>query len=115
MPTTTDVPTTDENSADVNSADVLADEQAHLEASHAALARMRAESAEWSTATAGDSVSTAFLRQALYRRMESLENDPDTRSSSDGSTTRPRWARSTTRSSTSGVVMSPVRPAVTRW
>lgn len=78
MPTTTDVPTTDVPTTHVNSADVLADEQAHLEASHAALARMRAESAEWSTATAGDSVSTAFLRQALYRRMESLENDPDT-------------------------------------
>ena len=58
--------------------DVLGAERAHLVASHEALRQMRASSAEWSTAVAGDAVSTAFLCQMLYRRMESLENDPDT-------------------------------------
>lgn len=57
--------------------EVLRTERAHLVASHQALQRMRAESADWSTAIGGDSVSTAYLRQVLYRRMESLENDPD--------------------------------------
>lgn len=58
--------------------DVLAQERAHLAASHAALRRMRAEAADWSTAIGGDAVSTAYLKQMLYRRMESLEKDPNT-------------------------------------
>ncbi|MGO4957202.1 HelD family protein [Luteococcus sp. Sow4_B9] len=57
---------------------VLQEERAHLAKSHRALARMREESADWQQAVAGDSVSTAYLRQMLFRRMESLEKDPDT-------------------------------------
>ncbi|MEL4505364.1 AAA family ATPase [Luteococcus sp. H138] len=58
--------------------DVIAQERAHLMASHAALRRMRAQAADWTTAIGGDAVSTAYLKQMLYRRMESLENDPET-------------------------------------
>ncbi|GAA1388519.1 AAA family ATPase [Luteococcus peritonei] len=61
-----------------DSSPVLEAEREHLTASHAALRRMRAESADWTQAVAGDAVSTAYLRQMLYRRMESLEQDPDT-------------------------------------
>lgn len=55
---------------------VLAAEQAHLAAARAALAAMRARSADWSTAIGGDHVSTQHLRQQLYRRRESLADDP---------------------------------------
>ncbi|MEL4359415.1 MULTISPECIES: HelD family protein [unclassified Luteococcus] len=58
--------------------DVLARERAHLEAAHRALEQMRAQAADWTTAVGGDAVSTAHLKQMLYRRMESLENDPET-------------------------------------
>lgn len=58
--------------------DVLVAERAHLVASHRALQRMREGSADWQKAVGGDAVSTAYLKQMLYRRMESLENDPDT-------------------------------------
>lgn len=57
---------------------VLAAERGHLAQSHEALRRMREQSADWQQAVGGDAVSTAALKQALYRRMESLEQDPDT-------------------------------------
>lgn len=57
---------------------VLVAERDHLAASHQALQQMRATAADWRHAVGGDAVSTAFLKQMLYRRMESLENDPDT-------------------------------------
>lgn len=55
---------------------VLLAEQAHLAAARAALAAMRARSAEWTQAIGGDHVSTQHLRQQLYRRRESLADDP---------------------------------------
>lgn len=58
--------------------DVLDAERAHLAAAHEALERMREQSADWTQGIGGDSVSTAYLRQMLYRRMESLEKDPET-------------------------------------
>ena len=57
--------------------DTLAMERAHLDTARAALRRMRDEAADWQTATGGDAVSTAYLKQMLYRRMEELEADPD--------------------------------------
>lgn len=55
---------------------VLAAEQTHLAEARAALATMQRQTADWETAVAGDSVSTQYLKQALYRRMRSLELDP---------------------------------------
>lgn len=55
---------------------VLTSERAHLEQARAALASMRARAADWTQATAGDHVSTQYLRQQLYRRRESLADDP---------------------------------------
>ncbi|MGC3994642.1 MAG: AAA family ATPase [Propionicimonas sp.] len=55
---------------------VLTDERAHLDRSRAALAAMRARTADWTKAIAGDHVSTQYLRQQLYRRAESLADDP---------------------------------------
>ena len=55
---------------------VLLAEQAHLAAARAALAAMRARSADWTQAIGGDHVSTQHLRQQLYRRRESLADDP---------------------------------------
>lgn len=55
---------------------VLLAERAHLTASRAALAAMRARSADWTKAIGGDHVSTQHLRQQLYRRRESLADDP---------------------------------------
>ncbi len=55
---------------------VLEAERAHLDESRRALAAMRAASADWTTATAGNHVSTQLLRQQLYRRRESLADDP---------------------------------------
>ena len=55
---------------------VLAAERAHLEASRAALRRMREHTASL-TAIGGDHVSTEHLKQALYRRMKALEDSPD--------------------------------------
>ena len=57
--------------------EVLASEQAHMVTSRAALAAMRAEAADWRTATGGDHVSTQLLKQALFRRVEALQDDPD--------------------------------------
>ena len=55
---------------------VLLAERAHLTAARAALAAMRARSADWTKAIGGDHVSTQHLRQQLYRRRESLAEDP---------------------------------------
>ncbi|MEA4943163.1 MAG: AAA family ATPase [Propionicimonas sp.] len=55
---------------------VLLAERAHLDRSRAALAAMRAASADWTHAVAGDHVSTQHLRQQLYRRREALADDP---------------------------------------
>ncbi len=55
---------------------VLASERAHLVQARQALAAMRARTADWTHAVAGDHVSTQYLRQQLYRRAESLIDDP---------------------------------------
>ena len=55
---------------------VLVAERAHLDAARTALAVMRAESADWRGVTGGNHVSTQLLRQQLYRRRESLADDP---------------------------------------
>jgi len=55
--------------------DVLAQERIHLTESRAALERMRAHTASLE-AFGGDHVSTEHLKQALYRRMKALEDDP---------------------------------------
>ncbi|MFT4201822.1 HelD family protein [Gordonia sp. (in: high G+C Gram-positive bacteria)] len=55
---------------------VLTAERVHLDRSRAALAAMRARTADWTKAIAGDHVSTQYLRQQLYRRAESLADDP---------------------------------------
>lgn len=55
---------------------VLRAEQDHLDESRAALARMRAHTGSL-TASGGDHVSLQYVRQALHRRMQSLEDDPE--------------------------------------
>lgn len=55
----------------------LAAEQRHLHASRTALEHMRAKT-EALHAMGGDRVSTEYLKQALWRRMKALENDPET-------------------------------------
>ncbi len=55
--------------------DVLARERFHLSESRAALQRMRQHTASLE-AFGGDHVSTEHLKQALYRRMKALEDDP---------------------------------------
>jgi len=55
---------------------VLLAERAHLDTSRAALARMRAQVTDWTKAVAGDHIATQLLRQQLYRRRESLADDP---------------------------------------
>jgi DNA helicase IV len=57
--------------------DTLDLEIAHLATAREALTRMRAETADWRLAVGGNAVSTAQLKQALYRRMLSLEISPD--------------------------------------
>lgn len=56
---------------------ILDAERAHLATSRAALATMRAESADWRDVVGGNSVSTQYLKQMLFRRMAELEDDPD--------------------------------------
>ena len=56
-------------------ADILAQERIHLNESRAALQRMREHTANLQ-AFGGDHVSTEHLKQALYRRMKALEDDP---------------------------------------
>src|SRR3954452_13714423 len=55
--------------------DVLARERSHLSESRAALERMRQHTASLDP-FGGDHVSTEHLKQALYRRMKALEDDP---------------------------------------
>jgi DNA helicase IV len=55
--------------------DVLARERFHLSESRAALHRMRQHTASLE-AFGGDHVSTEHLKQALYRRMKALEDNP---------------------------------------
>jgi DNA helicase IV len=55
--------------------DVLARERIHLSESRTALQRMREHAASLE-AFGGDHVSTEHLKQALYRRMKALEDDP---------------------------------------
>ena len=55
--------------------DILAQERIHLDESRAALDRMRRHAASLE-AFGGDHVSTEHLKQALYRRMKALEDDP---------------------------------------
>ncbi|WP_203568533.1 HelD family protein [Aestuariimicrobium ganziense] len=55
---------------------VIAAERAHLERAREALAGMRSDTADWRTASAGDHVSTQILKQMLFRRMKSLQDDP---------------------------------------
>ena len=57
------------------SAEALDAERAHLAESRAALARMREHTAGLQ-AIGGDHVSTQHLKQTLYRRMKSLQDDP---------------------------------------
>ena len=57
------------------SVDVLARERTHLAESRAALERMRQHTASLE-AFGGDHVSTEHLKQALYRRMKALQDDP---------------------------------------
>jgi DNA helicase IV len=56
--------------------DILARERIHLTESRAALQRMREHTARLE-AFGGDHVSTEHLKQALYRRMKALEDDPN--------------------------------------
>ena len=56
-------------------ADILARERIHLTESRAALERMHKHTASLE-AFGGDHVSTKHLKQALYRRMKALEDDP---------------------------------------
>ena len=55
---------------------VLSAERHHLEESRAALHRMREATTRVENAVGGDAVSTQYLKQTLYRRMRSLEDDP---------------------------------------
>jgi DNA helicase IV len=57
------------------SVDILARERSHLAESRAALERMRLHTASLE-AFGGDHVSTEHLKQALYRRMKALQDDP---------------------------------------
>jgi DNA helicase IV len=57
------------------SLDILSRERSHLKESRAALERMRQHAASLE-AFGGDHVSTEHLKQALYRRMKALEDDP---------------------------------------
>ena len=55
---------------------VLSSERRHLIESRAALHRMREATTRVEDAVGGDAVSTQYLKQTLYRRMRSLEDDP---------------------------------------
>lgn len=58
--------------------DVLEHERAHLTASRAALRAMHAATERnFASAAGGNALSTQVLKQALYRRMRALEDDPD--------------------------------------
>src|SRR5829696_3554032 len=61
--------------ATADTGSVLAAERQHLAQSREALRQMREHTAGL-TAVGGDHVSTEHLKQALYRRMKALEDDP---------------------------------------
>src|SRR5215211_6972629 len=61
--------------ATADTGSVLAAERQHLAQSREALGQMREHTAGL-TAVGGDHVSTEHLKQALYRRMKALEDDP---------------------------------------
>ncbi len=69
---------TDQPTRDRPDDPVIAAEREHLSESRAALRRMREHTAtlEASGAAANDHVSTQHLKQVLYRRMKSLEDNP---------------------------------------
>ncbi len=56
--------------------DELELERAHLQASRAGLARMRARTARLDSSAAGDWVSQLLLESAMVKRMKALEDDP---------------------------------------
>jgi DNA helicase IV len=60
-----------------DAASPLGAEQQHLTESRAALNRMREKTASLE-AMAGDAISTEYLKAALWRRCQALEDDPDT-------------------------------------
>jgi DNA helicase IV len=66
---------TSESAPDLRTDD-LAAEQAHLEESRAALARMRARTESLDSAAAGDWVSREFLEAAFAERRKALADDP---------------------------------------
>jgi DNA helicase IV len=72
----TDVASTDLMPPDPSAPPDLAAERRHLTESRAALARMRAK-VSGLEAQSGDSVSTEYLKAALWRRMKALEDDPE--------------------------------------
>ncbi|MGJ6980749.1 HelD family protein [Aestuariimicrobium soli] len=51
-------------------------ERAHLVRSREALTAMRAQTRDWRTVTGANHVSTQYLKQMLFRRAESLVDDP---------------------------------------
>lgn len=57
--------------------ETLNSERDHLSTSRAALRQMQADAADWQTATAGDAVSTQYLKQLLFRRAQELVDDPN--------------------------------------
>ncbi|OYN92465.1 HelD family protein [Parenemella sanctibonifatiensis] len=57
--------------------DALAAERDHLRTAREALVSMLDRAVDWETAVAADHVSTQHLRQTLYRRMQSLQADPE--------------------------------------
>lgn len=57
------------------SSDLVA-ERTHLARSREALTAMRAQTTDWRSVSGGDHVSTQYLKQMLFRRAESLVDDP---------------------------------------
>ncbi|MGH3454661.1 MAG: HelD family protein [Nocardioidaceae bacterium] len=76
MPSNPDVASTDLMPPDPSAPPDLDAERQHLAESRAALARMRAK-VSGLQAQSGDSVSTEYLKAALWRRMKALEDDPE--------------------------------------
>ncbi|MGY2876015.1 DNA helicase IV [Marmoricola sp. URHA0025 HA25] len=78
-PTDSDIrpdPVTDPGEPSGLRTDELAEEQAHLDRSRAALARMRARTESLDSAAAGDWVSRQFLEAAFAERRKALADDP---------------------------------------
>jgi DNA helicase IV len=71
-----EVTSTDPMPPDPSAPPDLDAERQHLAESRAALARMRAK-VSGLQAQSGDSVSTEYLKAALWRRMKALEDDPE--------------------------------------